>query len=66
LHKDILPTHPYRSQNPARSAEHSVYTAVERRMEDKYLQRGIAAIFIGMVALWITAAIVAVMYWMPS
>jgi hypothetical protein len=35
-------------------------------MEDKNLARGIAAILIGMVVIWITAAIVAVVYWMLS
>jgi hypothetical protein len=35
-------------------------------MEDKNLQRGIAAILIGMVAIWIAAALIAVMFNMLS
>lgn len=35
-------------------------------MEDKHLQRGIATILIGMVIIWITAAIVAVVFNMLS
>jgi hypothetical protein len=35
-------------------------------MEDKNLQRGIATILIGMVVIWITAAIVAIVFNMLS
>jgi hypothetical protein len=35
-------------------------------MEDKNLQRGIAAILVGMVVIWVTAAIIAVVWNMLS
>jgi hypothetical protein len=35
-------------------------------MEDKNLARGVAAILIGMVAIWVMAAIIAVVYRMLS
>jgi len=33
---------------------------------DRDLERGIAAILIGMVAIWVTAVVVAVVYWLLS
>jgi hypothetical protein len=35
-------------------------------MDDKNLQRGIAAILVGMVVIWITAAIIAIVWNMLS
>jgi hypothetical protein len=39
---------------------------MEDKNLDRDLERGITAILIGMVAIWVTATIVAVAYWLLS
>ena len=55
----------YCSQDSARSAEHSVQPAVERRTA-KLVQQGIATILARLAALWIAASVIAVVYGMLS